>query len=262
MVSTGRASSSSEAVPAPQPADRRGPAPLSFSQERLWFIERLSPGSPAYNLHTTLRLTGPLDPDALHRSVQRLVDRHDVLRTTFHAGPDGTPFQRVTGELQVGLPVTDLTALPPDRRSDAARDLLAAWADEPFDLENGPLFRSRLVRLGPGEHILGLFLHHAVSDGWSVDLMFDEIAACYASPDGAAGQDEPVPQYAEFARRQREEELSPRSGCGPASPAGGGSLRGHAYLAARRAGAEKADAKRAGEAARLEAGRLIGDAGA
>ncbi|MGI5254861.1 non-ribosomal peptide synthetase [Actinacidiphila glaucinigra] len=208
-MSTGRASSSSEAVPAPQSADRRGPAPLSFAQERLWFIEQLSPGSPAYNLHTTLRLTGPLDPDALHRSVQRLVDRHDVLRTTFHAGPDGTPFQRVTGALQVGLPVTELTTLSPDRRSDAARDLLAAWADEPFDLENGPLFRSRLVRLGPGEHILGLFLHHAVSDGWSVDLMFDEIAACYASPDGPAGQDEPAPQYAEFARRQREEELSP-----------------------------------------------------
>jgi amino acid adenylation domain-containing protein len=148
-----------------------GPAPLSFAQERLWFLDQLAPGGSVYNIARAFRLRGPLDPDALERAAGRLLERHEALRTSF---PDreGRPVQEVSPDLALPIPRLDLT-------EEEAGRWISAEARRPFDLRQGPLLRLALLRLGPDDHLLFLAMHHIVSDGWSMRLFFRDLAALY-----------------------------------------------------------------------------------
>ncbi|HEX8559883.1 MAG TPA: amino acid adenylation domain-containing protein, partial [Pyrinomonadaceae bacterium] len=178
--------------------------PLSFAQERLWFLDQLEPGNSAYNVPAALRLTGRLDVRALGRTLDEVVRRHEVLRTTF-AVIDGKPVQTVKPHAAAALAVTDLGALPEGEREGEARRLAEAEARKPFDLAAGPLLRAKLLRLADDEHVLLFTMHHIVSDGWSMSVLVGEVAALYAA--FVKGEESPLPelsiQYADFAVWQR-----------------------------------------------------------
>ncbi|MET0398889.1 MAG: non-ribosomal peptide synthase/polyketide synthase, partial [Longimicrobiaceae bacterium] len=193
-------------LPAP-PIERvsRGEAlPLSFAQQRLWVVDRLEPGGPAYNLAYALRLSGKLDPAALRASLDALVRRHETLRTTF-AERDGVPVQVVHPAASAALRELDLRGLPGAEREPEAERLAAEEALEPFDLARGPLLRSTLLRLADQDHVLLFTLHHVVTDGWSMDVLVREISALYAA--FSRGEEPRLPelpvQYADFAVWQR-----------------------------------------------------------
>ncbi|HEV2735556.1 MAG TPA: amino acid adenylation domain-containing protein, partial [Longimicrobiaceae bacterium] len=183
---------------------RAGPLPLSFAQQRLWFIDRLEPGSPAYNMPFPLRLRGRLDAAALRARLDALVERHETLRTVF-AERDAGQVQIIRPPAPVELAEMDLRDLPEAEREPAAERLAADEAIRPFDLARGPLLRSTLLRLGEEDHVLFLTMHHVVSDGWSTQVLMREVTALYT----AFGRGEapllpelPV-QYADFAVWQR-----------------------------------------------------------
>ncbi len=186
------------------PAPRIGPLPLSFAQERLWFLHRLDPGSPAYNLPVPLRLSGALSPPALEHCLGEVIRRHEALRTTFPA-VDGVPRQEIAPPSPWSLPEVDLAALPETVRRDEVRRLSAAEALRPFGLARGPLLRAALLRQAASEHVLLLTLHHIAADGWSMGLMVHEVALLYR----AAVLGEPSPlrelplQYVDYAVWQR-----------------------------------------------------------
>ncbi|HVS00258.1 MAG TPA: amino acid adenylation domain-containing protein, partial [Thermoanaerobaculia bacterium] len=187
----------SGAVEAPiVPVPRDGGLPLSFSQQRLWLIDRLEPGNAAFNMPWAVRLTGDVDPALLSRIFAEIVRRHETLRTTFEER-DGRPVQVIAPEWLPDLPILDLSGLP--ERETLAYELARAEAGRPFDLGRGPLLRVALVRLDPENHVLLLTIHHIVSDGWSVGVLLREIAALYA---GSPLPELPV-QYADFAVWQR-----------------------------------------------------------
>ncbi len=181
-----------------------GPLPLSFAQERLWFLDRLEPGRSTYNLVNALRLAGRLETAALRGALAAVVRRHGALRTTF-AETAGTAVQIVGPAFVPPLPQVDLTALPAARREAEARRRIEAEADRPFDLERGPLVRALLLRLAAEDHAVSLSLHHVVSDGWSMGVLVAEVAALYAA--FVQGQPSPLPelpiQYGDFAVWQR-----------------------------------------------------------
>ena len=188
------------------PRARTGePFPLSFPQQRLWFLERLRPGTGAYNLPAPVRLHGPLDADALERTLNALRERHESLRTTF-AERDGVPVQVIHPFTPAALPVDDLSELQADEREAAARRMANLDAHAGFDLERGPPFRARLVRLAADEHLLLLTLHHAVGDAWSLGVITREMERLYdAFVHGRPAPLEPPQlQYADFAAWQRE----------------------------------------------------------
>ncbi len=151
--------------------EREGP--LSFAQERLWFLERLDPGTAFYNVPFALRLTGALDVGALAAALQEIVRRHEALRTTFGRidGRDGRPWQRVSPPGGVPVPEIDLTGLPVELREPEAGRRLRVEAFRPFDLERGPLLRVLLTRLGAEERQAFLNVHHLVADGWSIGVL-------------------------------------------------------------------------------------------
>ncbi|HVR07952.1 MAG TPA: amino acid adenylation domain-containing protein, partial [Thermoanaerobaculia bacterium] len=159
-------------------AARQPPPPLSLAQERLWFLDQLEPGSPAYNLPVPLLLTGDLDARALRRAFARVVARHEALRTTF-AIEAGRPVQRVQPASPLPLPRVDLTPLPEPRRDPDAIRLAAIQALRPFDLRRAPLLRTALLRLGPRRHVLLLAAHHIAADGHSFGIMLGELAVHY-----------------------------------------------------------------------------------
>ncbi|HKH46212.1 MAG TPA: amino acid adenylation domain-containing protein, partial [Thermoanaerobaculia bacterium] len=182
---------------------RDGELPLSYAQQRLWFLDQLEPGSPLYNLAMPVRLEGRLDAAALAGALAAVARRHESLRTTF-AASEGRPFQRIAPPAPAHLPVVDLAAIP--AAADAVRELARAEAREPFDLEAGPLFRAALVRLAAEDHLLLLTLHHIVADGWSVGVLIRELLALYAAAaagNGSAELPELPVQYADFAAWQR-----------------------------------------------------------
>ncbi|MBW8873679.1 MAG: non-ribosomal peptide synthase/polyketide synthase [Acidobacteria bacterium] len=194
--------------PLPPPIIRRtggGEAPLSFSQERLWFLDQLEPGSAVYNLPYFARVRGPLSPAALAGALVAVAQRHESLRTRFPAAA-GRPVQQTAPEPCIPLPLVDLAALPPAAREAELACLLTAEARRPWDLANGPLVRARLVRLDGAEHVFALAMHHIVSDAWSRGVLTREVAALYA----ALAQGGPSPlaalplQYSDFARWQRD----------------------------------------------------------
>jgi amino acid adenylation domain-containing protein len=178
--------------------------PASFSQERLWFLHRLEPESAAYHLSRAVALRGALDPAALGRALDRLLARHEALRTGLPARDD-RPVQRVLPDARLPLPVADLRALPAARREGEARRLLGALGRRPFDLAAPPLLRAVLVRLEGREHRFGLVLHHAVTDGWSMGLLVRDLAALYREAAGAGPARLPAlpVQYPDYAVWQR-----------------------------------------------------------
>jgi amino acid adenylation domain-containing protein len=186
------------------PEQRTGPLPLSFAQQRLWFLDQLSPGSAVYILPAALRLEGTLDAAALDAALTEIVRRHEALRTTFERGGDGEPVQRIAPARAVAVPVVDLRGLR-DLKGPEARRLAAAEARRPFDLERGPLLRCARVVLGEGENELLVALHHIVSDGWSIGVLVRELTALYGA--FAARRPSPLPelpvQYADYAQWQR-----------------------------------------------------------
>jgi hypothetical protein len=189
-------------------ADRAGALELSFAQERIWFLDQLQPGDTAYTIALAMTLRGTLSPPALSRSVDRLVDRHEPLRTTF-GSRDGAPFQRVEppGRRRVAIPLIALGGLPePARRKALARNLRSEVAC-PFDLARGPLLRLRLIRLGEWEHVLTLAVHHIIADGWSMGVMVRDLKVLYEAERAgrpSAADLPPLPvQYADYALAQR-----------------------------------------------------------
>ncbi|HYG64187.1 MAG TPA: amino acid adenylation domain-containing protein, partial [Thermoanaerobaculia bacterium] len=192
------------AAPPLVPAEQTGPLPLSFAQERLWFLDRLQPGSAVYNMPLSLWLADGVDAAVLARALGEVVRRHEALRTTFHL-TDGGPVQRVSAAGSFPLPLVDLAPLPAGRRKAETLRLAGEEATRPFDLAAGPLLRATLVGAdGPARWLL-LTLHHIVSDAWSMDLLVEEVTALYAA--FGAGRPSPLPelpvQYADFAVWQR-----------------------------------------------------------
>ncbi|WNG33627.1 amino acid adenylation domain-containing protein [Archangium violaceum] len=186
------------------PVAREGLLPLSYSQQRLWFLAQLEPNASTYNIPGALRLTGALDVAVLERCLRTLLERHEVLRTAFES-QEGSPVQRIVPTLKLEVPVEDLRALPAGEREVRAREIEKREAERPFELAQPPLLRVRLLRLDEQEHALLLTLHHIVSDGWSLGVLFREMTALYEA--FSAGQQDPLPplpiQYADFAYWQR-----------------------------------------------------------
>ncbi|MDB4970228.1 MAG: amino acid adenylation domain protein, partial [Myxococcales bacterium] len=186
----------------PQP--RTGALPLSFAQQRLWFLDQIEPGSATYNLPTALRMRGPLDVEALRQAVEAIVARHESLRTTF-ATEDGQPVQKIHPPGAWPFVSLDLSALAAGEREAQLLVEVRKEAVRPFDLDAGPLLRTTLVRLADEDHVLLATIHHVVSDGWSLGVLVRETAALYAAY--AEGKSLRLPelpaQYADFAIWQR-----------------------------------------------------------
>ena len=191
-------------LPPIEPAPRDRDLPLSFSQQRLWLSEQLSPGGAAHNLPLALRLSGELKGEALGRTLTEVARRHEALRTTFEKA-DGGPIQVVHPARPPKIALVDLSRLPERARDAELRRLMREEAAEPFDLGRGPLLRVKLLRAGPNEHVLLLTMHHIVSDGWSMGVLTGEVAALYrAYSEGRESPlEEPELQYADFALWQR-----------------------------------------------------------
>ncbi|MFE6524065.1 non-ribosomal peptide synthase/polyketide synthase [Streptomyces sp. NPDC057794] len=183
-------------------ADRTRPLPLSFAQQRLWFLDRLRPGDPRYNSAVALRLTGALDRTALAAALEHVVARHEALRTTFEEH-DGAPAQTVHPAGPLPLPVRDLTG---EAGADTEAALLAEY-ERPFDLQAGPPLRALLFREAPDRHVLLLTAHHIVTDGWSMGVVLDELCTAYDALARGARPDLPAvaTQYPDFAVWQREQ---------------------------------------------------------
>jgi amino acid adenylation domain-containing protein len=201
-----RAAGASDADDAIRPVVRgTGSFPASFAQQRLWFLDRVDPASPAYNLYAAVRLRGPLHLQALARCLGALVDRHEALRTRF-GEEDGLPVQIIAPRLELALPVADLRSLASARREAEAARLAAGEARLPFDLTTAPLLRVRLLRLDEAEHVLLFTMHHIVSDGWSMGVLLREMTELYRS--FRTGRPSPLPalpvQYVDFTHWQRE----------------------------------------------------------
>ena len=186
------------------PVPRTGDLPLSFAQQRLWFLDRLAPDNPFYNMYGAVRLSGVLDVDALRGAFREIVRRHEALRTTFQPG-DGRPVQVIAPAPIFDVPLIDLEGLGKDAlRLELAR-LSGEETQRPFHLARGPLFRAAALRLAEREHTLLVSLHHIISDGWSMGILFYELATLYGA--FAQGVPSPLPelpiQYADFAVWQR-----------------------------------------------------------
>ncbi|WP_051394689.1 condensation domain-containing protein [Leptolyngbya sp. Heron Island J] len=179
--------------------------PLSFAQQRLWFLDQLQPGNPAYTMMAAVRLRGDLDGLALKRAWQDLVQRHESLRTRFVL-VDGQPCQRVQPTGAVSFTQLDWLDSPPADETAAIQAQALELMQQPFDLERDGLVRSHLIRLEANTHVLLLTLHHIISDGWSMEVLIRELAILYdAHQRGQPPQLPPLPiQYADFAVWQRQ----------------------------------------------------------
>jgi len=209
----GLASARAERIPRLPPG---AAYPLSFAQQRLWFLDRLMPGSAAYNVPLAIHLTGDLDPAALAAAFSALAERQAALRTTF-ALVDGEPAQRIAPPAAAArLPLVDGSALPAPARDEWVRRHAADLARRPFDLARGPLLRLALVRMDAGAHVLLVCLHHTISDGWSLQILLREIAVLYGAvvaarqdPGALASRPAALPelpiQYTDFACWQRDQ---------------------------------------------------------
>ncbi len=180
------------------------PCPLSFSQQRLWFLQQFDPDSPVYNITHAIRLKGELNLEALGEALNAVVVRHEILRTTIREF-EGSAIQVVGDSVPVSLPVFDLSEKPESERPEAIRSFIANQAQKRFDLDAGLMLRAALLRVDKDEHVLVLATHHISSDGWSSSLLLREIAAIYGA--ACEGRPSPLPelpvQYADFAVWQR-----------------------------------------------------------
>ena len=181
-------------------ASRTGELPLSFAEERMWFLHQLDPGSAAYHIRLTKRLRGQFDVEAMRRALEAVVRRHEILRTLFPSAA-GVPRRRILDQARWELPVREL-----GEQLDAEE--LARFVDDdrqPFDLGVGPLFRSQLIRNGHDDHVLMCTMHHIITDGVSVTLLWRELRTLYDA--FARGEPAELPalpvQYADYAAWQR-----------------------------------------------------------
>jgi amino acid adenylation domain-containing protein len=185
---------------------RNEPIPLSFAQQRLWFLDQLEPGIPVYNRPVVFRLTGQLDINVLDRCLNEIVRRHEILRTSFPV-IDGEPSQVISQKLTIPLPVVDLTGFADDEREAEALRRATWESHQPFDLAAGPLLKARLFRLDAEKHLLLLLTDHMVSDGWSDHLLIGEITKLYhAFMNGRPSPLTDLPiQYSDYALWQQSE---------------------------------------------------------
>src|ERR1041385_114114 len=186
-------------------APRSAALPLSFAQQRLWFLDQLEPGTATYNIPIGIRLSGQLDVEALEQSISEVVRRHETLRTRF-VEEDGAARQVIEAAETVVLPVIDLSGLPSAGQEAEVRRFAAAQGQQAFDLAQGSLWRVQLIRLSAEEHVLLFTMHHIVSDGWSMNVLTREVSSLYEAY--AAGHESglaelPI-QYADYAVWQRE----------------------------------------------------------
>ena len=205
FIESERHSSDNKVPPPLERIDRNQPLPLSFAQQRLWFINQLEPESTAYNVPIALRITGALDVTALEHAFSDLIKRHETLRTTFVVN-NGHPEQSLSATGKFALRIVDLRDLPASEREKAAQRATAEEAQVLFDLANGPLLRTLLVKLSDEDHVLLLTMHHIVSDAWSMGLLARELTTVYeAHTTGSPWQLPELPiQYVDFAHWQRQ----------------------------------------------------------
>jgi len=195
------------ALPPIQPIPRTELLPLSFAQQRLWFLDRLQGAGSGYNMFSACQLEGNLDRAALERSLQTIVQRHEALRTIFQV-KDGVPYQdiRDADDEFIDLSFIDLGDLQSEEQKKQVQHLMQAEAQHPFDISHDSLIRCQLLRLSPTVHVLLITMHHIVSDGWSIGVFQRELSQLY--PAFCQGQDSPLPplkiQYADFACWQRQ----------------------------------------------------------
>ncbi|PYS31233.1 MAG: non-ribosomal peptide synthetase, partial [Acidobacteria bacterium] len=192
-------------IPAAIPSKSKSRRRLSFPQERLWFLDQLNPGSAAFNIPLAARLTAPLDLAALKRSIEEIVRRHEVLRTVFPTR-NGEPVPVVSSATEVDLVLIDLTVFPETERETRARTIVKNETLRSFDLANGPLLRTTLVRLAETDYIFLITMHHIASDGWSMVLFFNELSRlCEAFSHGERSPLAALPtQYADYVAWQRD----------------------------------------------------------
>ncbi|HKY27538.1 MAG TPA: amino acid adenylation domain-containing protein [Pyrinomonadaceae bacterium] len=187
------------------PVSRNTPLPLSFAQQRLWFLNELEGDSAFYNVPWAVQLRGELNVDALRKALDTIISRHETLRTRFGVEA-GQPFQIISDNLNLPLSITDLSELPNSALEEEAKRLGTIEARQRFDLQTGPLIRSRLLRLRTGDHILYVTSHHIVSDGWSIGIFLKELTELYES--FVLGRPPRLPelaiQYADYAVWQRK----------------------------------------------------------
>jgi len=183
----------------------QAPAPLSFAQQRLWFLDQLEPESSFYNVPHTVRLQGSLNVEALREALNTIVDRHEILRTTISV-VDGNPIQVIRENSEASLSVVDLSETPEPQRQNKAHSSLKIEIQRPFDLSRDLMLRATLLKLGRADHILLLITHHIASDGWSTGILWGELAALYRA--FSRGEANPLPelpvQYADYAVWQRQ----------------------------------------------------------
>ena len=186
------------------PGNLEVPAPLSWAQKRLWFLDRLEPGNPVLNVHAALALRVAVDPQLLGDALNAIVMRHTALRCRFESGTD-VPRQVISESMHVDLPVSDLEGLPIDQSRLRAEQLAAEEIRRPFDLASGRLLRARLLRFGPRDYSLLLTLHHIATDGWSMGVLLRELSELYTA--GLESRTPELPklpiQYVDFARWQQ-----------------------------------------------------------
>ena len=195
----------SQIAPLILPVSHDGNLPLSFAQERLWFLDQFEPNSSVYNLANGMRLKGTLRVGALEQSLNEIVRRHEALRTSFSM-VEGQPIQVISSTFTRPLPVLDLSNLSEAEREAEAQRLADEENQRAFDLARGPLLRSKLLRLGDDDHILLVTMHHIVTDGWSMGVFFRELSVLYEA--FSNGKPSPLPalpiQYADYAVWQRD----------------------------------------------------------
>ncbi|MBW4556602.1 MAG: amino acid adenylation domain-containing protein [Trichormus sp. ATA11-4-KO1] len=187
------------------PIPRNGKEPLSFAQQRLWFIDQLEPNNPAYNHFNAVRITGALNIVALKQSLNEIIRRHEALRTSFPAA-DGQPICAIAPALTLELPVVELQVLSANQREAEVLQLAQQEAAQPFDLAQSPLLRAKLLKLDAAEYVLLLTIHHIIFDGWSSGVLNQEIVTLYEA--FSSGKPSPLAelsiQYADFAYWQRQ----------------------------------------------------------
>lgn len=202
IAQTGRCTGTDEII---EHVHNRDSLPLSSAQQRLWFLERLNEGSTQYNLYSGLCLQGSLNSNFLVKSLNKIIERHEILRTSFME-EDGQPVQVVSREIRMELPLIDLTDIPKDERKKTALSLAEKEAEKPFNLKNSPLMRGKLFRTDENEHILVLSAHHIIFDGWSFKILLKELESCYQAY--VKGKEPELPplkiQYPDYARWQKK----------------------------------------------------------
>src|SRR5262245_18352370 len=182
----------------------RSALPLSYAQQRLWFLDQLDPGSTAYNIPGTVRLKGRFDTRAFERAWSEIVRRHEALRTTFPI-VNGQPVQQISAHQSITIPVRDLRGVPEAERELRADQLMLEDSNQSFDLARGPLLRFQVFMLADEDRILLFTMHHIISDGWSLSIMLNEMATLYTA--FSLGEPSPLPepelQYVDYADWQR-----------------------------------------------------------